>query len=172
MIWQCFGYVLAMVYMTILWPSWYINMWQYLTVFWPWYVTMCDCVLTMVCDNVWLCYAQSMFWQTTEREFNHVQTWSATSSKHVWSWLKTMCCHGWTCFDNQHFDWALPWTIWEKKLQTTSCLKVHNRFAPKFSHTPRKGIYQSCIKNCSISICGKKKLFFLWVFNMGVNGEL
>ncbi len=31
------------------------------------------------------------------------------------------------------FSFSLTWTIWEKKNQTISCLKVHHRFAPKNS---------------------------------------
>ncbi len=48
-------------------------------------------------------------------------------------------------------------------------------FSPEFKHTPKKGLYLSCIKNCEISnfwlfYC----FFFFWggAFNMGVNGEL
>ena len=49
-----------------------------------------------------------------------------------------------------------------KKLQPT-CVKVHNRFAPKHSCiiTPRKGLYQSCIKNCEISNFGFGANFFV-----------
>ncbi len=48
------------------------------------------------------------------------------------------------------------------KLQPT-CVKVHNRFAPKHSCiiTPRKGLYQSCIKNCEISNFGFGANFFV-----------
>ena len=38
----------------------------------------------------------------------------------------------------------------------------------KFMHTPRKGVYQSCIKNCEISNFGFLAFF---MFNMVVNGE-
>ena len=44
-----------------------------------------------------------------------------------------------------------------------------------FMHTSRKGLYQSCIKNCEISVLDfflQFFLFFLGAFNMVVNGEL
>ncbi len=46
--------------------------------------------------------------------------------------------------------------------------------SPKFRHTPNKGLYQSCIKNCEISNFGFLAIFFVLfgAFNMAVNGGL
>ncbi len=59
-----------------------------------------------------------------------------------------------------------------QNFQTTSHLKVHIGFTPKKSmHTPRKGLYQICSKNCEISNFGFLPFFFFFVFvNMGPNG--
>ncbi len=46
------------------------------------------------------------------------------------------------------------------KNQMTYPLKVHNRFTPKKSmHTPREGLYRSCINNCEISNLGFANVF-------------
>ncbi len=42
----------------------------------------------------------------------------------------------------------------------------------KFMHTPRKGVYQSCIKNGEILDFWQFFLFFFGTFNMVVNEEL
>ncbi len=42
----------------------------------------------------------------------------------------------------------------------------------KFMHTPRKGLYQSCITNHEISNFRFLAFFFFWTFNMVVSGEL
>ena len=42
----------------------------------------------------------------------------------------------------------------------------------KFMDTPRKDLYQSCIKNCEKSNLGFLTFFFFLPFNMVVNGEL
>ncbi len=46
--------------------------------------------------------------------------------------------------------------------------------SPKFRHTPKKGLYRSCIKNCEISNFGFLTTFIVLfgAFNMGVNGQL
>ncbi len=48
--------------------------------------------------------------------------------------------------------------------------------SPKFMHTPRKGVYQTCIKNCEISNFGFLAIFFFFflggMLNMVANGEL
>ncbi len=62
---------------------------------------------------------------------------------------------------------------WEKKIQTTSCLKVHNRFAPKTSgillgRVSTKGR----IQKCEISDILANVFALFGAFNMGVNEEL
>ncbi len=47
--------------------------------------------------------------------------------------------------------------------------------SPKFMHTPRKGIYQNCIKKCEVFFFLFWIFFFFFFFlplNMGVTGEL
>ena len=130
MVWQRLGYILAMVYIWqcydrgILvcdnaWPCFDHDTWQRLTVFWQCYVTMFDPVMTVVFDNVLTINYRA--------RFNHGQTWSASSSKYVWSWLKTMV---WTCFyydqscfDNEHFDWV---SILNRFFEDRVFINIHN----------------------------------------------
>ncbi len=60
-----------------------------------------------------------------------------------------------------------------KTLNDISSESAQQICSQKFMHTPRKGLYQNCIKNCEISNFGflAISLFFLGTFIMGVNGE-
>ena len=86
-IWQCYHH--GILVCDNAWPCFDDDMWQCSIVFWQCYVTMFDRVVTVVCDNVWTINYRA--------RFNHGQTdrqtWSASSSKHVRSWLKTMVEH-------------------------------------------------------------------------------
>ncbi len=44
--------------------------------------------------------------------------------------------------------------------------------SPKFSHNPKKGLYQSFIKNCEIQNFGFLAFFLFVLFNMRDNREL
>ncbi len=59
----------------------------------------------------------------------------------------------------------------KKIFQTASPLKVHMRFTPKtIMPTLRKGLYQSCPRNCEMSTFGFFFSFFFLFVNMGPYG--
>ncbi len=60
-------------------------------------------------------------------------------------------------------------TIWEKKFKRHLIWKYTSHSLPKTMHTSRKGLYQSCSKNCEISNFGFLSFFFVFV-NMGPYG--
>ncbi len=62
----------------------------------------------------------------------------------------------------------------EKNLNDILSKSTQQICSQKLMHTPRKGIYQSCIKNFEILKFGFLANFFVLflTFNMVVNGEL
>ncbi len=63
------------------------------------------------------------------------------------------------------FSFSLTWdNMGEKTSNDISSESAHQICSQKFMHTPRKGLYQSCIKNCEISNFGFLAIFFFCSF--------
>ena len=73
------------------------------------------------------------------------------------------------------FSLSLTWDhMGEKISNDISSESAQQICSQKFMHTARKGLYQSCIKNCEISNFVFWQFFcsFFLMFHMGINWEL